>query len=189
MWCKYSDSTLVGPWVSPVTFLNPWLHLRIPWAFEIFWCPVYTQGLIEQHENPWDGPRQQHGFSATGVSTGGLEAGMEYSESMPDVNVKASEELSGDDKSFGSREPQYYSAVCTRWLHLCFEHSTKIIFKNSSSQISIHPHARAPTQVSTSFYLNGEEWLVSFFLFKHRHKCTLSWDKLFCAPTLHLQTM
>ena len=87
----------------------------------------------------------------------GLEAGMERSESMPDVNVKASEELSGDDEPFGSREPQYYSSVCTGWLHLCLEHSTEIIFKNSSSQISIHPHAWAPTQVSTSFYLNGEE--------------------------------
>lgn len=122
-------------------------------------------------------------------SQAGLEAGMECSENMPGVNGKTSEELPGDDEPFGSREPQYYSSLCTQWLPLCFEPSTKIIFKNFLSQISIHHHTWAPTHVSTSFYLNGEEWLVSFFLFKHRHKCILSQDKLFCAPTMHLQTM
>lgn len=87
----------------------------------------------------------------------GLEAGMECSENMSNVNVKASEELSGDDEPFGSREPQYCSSVCIQWLHLRFEHSTKIIFKNSLSQISIHHHPWAPTHASTSFYLSGEE--------------------------------
>lgn len=87
----------------------------------------------------------------------GLEAGMECSESMSDVYVKTSEELSGDDEPFGSREPEYYSSVCTQWLHLCFEHSNKIFFKNSLSQISIHHHTWAPMHVSTSFYLNDDE--------------------------------
>lgn len=41
---------------------------------------------------------------------------------MPDVNVRASDESSGDDGPFESRESQDSK------FDLCFEHSTKMIF-------------------------------------------------------------
>lgn len=120
--------------MSPVTFLNPWLHLGIHEHSKYF-DAQYTHKVLQNDVRILGmDPGNSMALVPQVCPQPGLEAGMDCSESMSDVNVKASEQLSEDDEPFGSREPQYYSLVCTQWLHVCFEQSTKIIFTNSLSQ-------------------------------------------------------
>lgn len=77
--------------MSPVTFLNPWLHLGIHEHSKYF-DAQYTRKVLQNDVRILGmDPGSSMALVPQVCPQPGLEAGMECSESMSDVNVKAAE--------------------------------------------------------------------------------------------------